>query len=79
MHITIQTRYDLQYLNMQLSGYINAPIEPAFIALKHGMEYLIHHPNETIMYPRKKTHKTKGSPHQCYPKAGDAEINKNKE
>ena len=38
MHITVQTSYDLQYLTMRISGYTNAPTEPAFIALKHGME-----------------------------------------
>ena len=26
MHITVQTRYDLQYPTMSLSGYLNAPI-----------------------------------------------------
>ena len=38
MHITVQNCYDLQYLTMRLSGYMNAPTEPEFIALKHGME-----------------------------------------
>ena len=37
MHITFQTCYDLQYLIMPLSGYINAPTEPAFLVLKYGM------------------------------------------
>ena len=49
MHTTVQTHYDLQYLTMRLSGFMNAPTEPAFLALKHGMEYLMHHPQETIM------------------------------
>ena len=49
IHITFQTKYDLQYLTMHLNGYMNSPTEPAFIALKHGMEYLIHHTHETIM------------------------------
>ena len=31
------------------SGYINAPTEPFFIDLKHGMEYLMHHPQEPIV------------------------------
>ena len=53
MHTTVQTRYDIQYLTMRLSGYMNAPTEPAFISLKHGMEYLMYHPHEPIMYPRK--------------------------
>ena len=50
IHITAQTSYDIQYLTMRLSGYMNAPTEPAFLSLKHGMEYLIHHPHEPIMY-----------------------------
>ena len=25
MHITVQTRYDIQYLTMRLSGYMNTP------------------------------------------------------
>ena len=28
MYITVQTRCDLQYLTMRLSGCINAPTEP---------------------------------------------------
>ena len=45
MHITVQTRYDLHYLIMRFSGYMNAPTEPAYLALKHGVEYLMRHPN----------------------------------
>ena len=37
MHITVQTRYYLQYLTMCLSGYMYAPTEPTFLALKHGI------------------------------------------
>ena len=79
MHITFQTCYDLQYLTMHLSGYINAPTEPVFLALKRGMEYLMHHSHELIMYPINKIHSTDEIPHQCYFKAGDSEIIKNKE
>ena len=78
MHITVQTRYGIQYITMNLSGYMNAPTEPAFLALKHGMEYLMHHTHETIMYSRNKTHITEKSPHKCYFKSGDAEISKTK-
>ena len=78
MHITVQTHYDLQYITMRLSGYMNAPTEPEFVALKHGMEYLIHHTHEPIMYSRNKIHKNEEIPHQCYFKAGYAEISKNK-
>ena len=49
MHTTVQTQYDPQYLTMRLSGCMNAPTEPAFLALKDGMEYLIHNPHEIIM------------------------------
>ena len=49
MRITAQTRYDLQYLTMILSAYMNAPTETDFLILKHGMEYLMHHPHEHIM------------------------------
>ena len=76
INITVQTRYDLQYLTMRLSGYMNAPTEPAFLALKHGMEYLMHHTHEPIVYSRKKIYKTDEIPHQCYFKAGDSEIKK---
>ena len=57
MYITVQTCYGLQYLIMSLSGYMNAPIEPDFLSLRHGMEYLMHHPYEPIMYSKKKIYK----------------------
>ena len=79
MHITVQTCYDLQYLTMRLSGYTNVPTKPAFIALKHSMEYLIQHPHEPIMCSRKEIYKTEEIPHQCYFKSGETEIRKNKE
>ena len=50
MHITVKTRYDLQYITMRLSGYMNAPIETELIDLKHGMEHIMHFPHEPIMY-----------------------------
>ena len=61
---------------MSLSGCMNAPTEPDFIDLKHGMEYIMHHPHESIIYSRKNIYKTDENPHQCYFKAGYAEINK---
>ena len=64
---------------MQLSGYMNALTEHPLLALQHGMEYLIHHPHETIIYSRNKMHITKEILHQCYFKAGDSEISKTKE
>ena len=50
MRITLQNCYDLQYLTMRLSGYMNTPTEHAFLALKHGTWYLMYHPQEPIMY-----------------------------
>ena len=43
MHITVQTRYDIQYLTIRISGYMNALTEPTFLSLKNGMGYLMHH------------------------------------
>ena len=64
---------------MRLSGYMNEPTEHAFIALKHGMEYLMQHPHINIMSSRKKIHRTKEIPHKCYFGAGEEETRKNKE
>ena len=49
MHITVQNHYDLQYLTICLSGYMNATTEPYLISLKHSMEYLMHNPHESII------------------------------
>ena len=62
MNITVQTCYDLQFITIFLSGYMNAPTKPDFIALKNGMEYLMHYTNEPIMYSRKKINKTEKNP-----------------
>ena len=45
MQITVQNVCDLQYLTICLSGHMNKPTQPDFIALKHGMEYLMYHPH----------------------------------
>ena len=79
IHITLQICYDIHCYTICLSGYMNAPEEPALIAIEYGMEYLIHHRHELIMYSRKKSYKTHEIPHQCYFKAGYAEMNKNQE
>ena len=79
MNINVQTFYDLKYLTMLLSVYMNTPTEPDSIALKHGMEYIIHHPHEPIMYSGKKIYKNHERSHQCYLKTGNVEINKNQE
>ena len=57
MHITIQTHYYLQYLTMRIIWYMNAPTENSLLALRNGLEYLMHHPREPIMYSRKKLSK----------------------
>ena len=72
MHITVQTCYDIQYIPMRLSGYMNSPTESDLLDLKHCMEYLTHHPHEPIIYSRDKIYKTHEIPHQCYSKAGDS-------
>ena len=79
MNITVQTRYDHQYITMIISGYMNALTEPYFLVLRHYMEYLMHHLHELIMYSRKKNSKVDESPYQCLFKSGISDINKNKE
>ena len=58
---------------MRLIGYMNASKVPALIDIRHGMEYIMHHPHEPIMYSRMFSKKNE-SPHQCLIKAWDAEI-----
>ena len=58
VNITVETCYTFQYLTIFLSDYMNASIEPALLALRYGMEYLMHHPYESIMYPINKMFKT---------------------
>ena len=66
MHITVQTCYDIQYITMRLSSYMNSPTEPELISLRHGMEYLMQHPLEPIIYSIKKILKLNESPYQCF-------------
>ena len=61
---------------MRLSGYINSPIEPGFLSLRHGMGYLMHHSNEPIAYSRNENYKLNDIPHQCFFKEGSTEIKK---
>ena len=53
MHITVQTHYDIKYLTMHLSVYMNATPETSFITLRHGTKYLMYHPHKPIVYSRK--------------------------
>ena len=50
MYITVQTCYAIQYLTIQLSGYMNNPTELSFLSVFHGMEYIMHHMHEPIIY-----------------------------
>ena len=78
MHLTIQTSYDLEYLTMSLSGYMNSLTKHDLLDFRHGMEYLMHHAHEPIGYSINNILKTNESPHQSFFKSGDA-FKKNKE
>ena len=58
---------------------MNAPTEPAFLSLRNGMEYLLHHPHEPIIYSRKKIFKLNEILHQYFFGLVSAEINKTQE
>ena len=75
MHIAVQTRYDLAYACMRLSGYMCAPTLPAFQVLHQAMEYLYHHPHVPIMYPRKPLCRKRQL--ECHFKRGTAEYKTN--
>ena len=53
MRIKVQSLYDLQYLTMELSGYMNAPEEPSLLFLCPGMEYIMQHMDEPIIHSGK--------------------------
>ena len=63
---------------MHISVCIDSPAEPAFHALKHGMEYLLQHPHEPIIYAKNILQKNSNL-HQHFFKSGDVEINKSQE
>ena len=54
---------------MLLIGYINDPTEPEFLALGHGMEYIMNHTHEPIIYARKNISKTNERSIECFFKA----------
>ena len=64
---------------MNLSVYINAKKEPTFLLLRNGIEYLMYHPNEPIIYSRRNVFKLNEIPHQCFFKSGSVEIKKSQE
>ena len=57
-------------------GYMNAPIEPAFIYLRNYMEYLIYRSRERIVYSIKNIFNLNEDPHQCFFKSGIEDIKK---
>ena len=70
MYRTFQNCYNIKYLAICLSGYMNVPTEPDFLALVHGIEYPMRHLHEPIMYPRKKIFETNESIHHFSSKQG---------
>ena len=58
MNITAQTYYDLKYLTICLSRYINSRTEPSFLSLRNGMNYIMYNQHKLIIYPRKNIFKT---------------------
>ena len=50
MHIATQTRIDISYATMILSGYMCCPKIPAYQELHQTMAYLYHHPHAPIFY-----------------------------
>ena len=74
MHLTVQTHYDIQCLTIELGVYMNPPTEPLFISLRHGMEYLMHHTREPIIYSRKNIFILNDIQLQCFFRLGNADI-----
>ena len=54
---------------------MNATTEPAFISLRHGMEYLMHHPHDPIIHSRKKVFKLNEISYQCFFKTDSIDTN----
>ena len=79
VHLTVQTHYDIQCLTIELGVYMNPPTEPLFISLRHGMEYLMHHPHELIIYWRNTIFKSNESLQKHFSNSGSAYINKTQE
>ena len=53
---------------------MNSPTQPEFIAIRHGMEYLMHQPHEPIIYSTKNILKLNEIPNQFFFKAGSEEV-----
>ena len=57
---------------MQLIGHIVASTESELLALRHGMEYLMHRQHEPIMHSRENIFKINKIPLQCFFKSVNA-------
>ena len=77
MDITENTHYDLQYLTVCISGYMNDPTQPALLDIRYGMEYLMHHPHEPVMYSTNIFFKTNKIPYKCFFKTTKIRNNQN--
>ena len=53
--------------------------ESAFLAIRYGMEYLMQHPHEPIMYSKKEKFQNKLGTTSMFFLEGSAEMNKNQE
>ena len=62
---------------MHLIGYINNTTEPEFLDLQYGIEYLLPHPHEPIVYSMKSIFKVYESPLKCFLKSIKVEMNQN--
>ena len=51
INITTNTRLDISYATMRISGFMSCPKLPVFLALHQLMAYLYHHPHLPIIYP----------------------------
>ena len=72
MHATVWTRVDIGYPIMRLSGYMTAPTAPAYMALRHFMEWFWFHQHLPLMYPSKTSKKDK--PIEVHFRRGSAEY-----
>ena len=63
IQITVPTWYDIQYITRYLSSHMNATTSSAFLALIYGMEYLMHHHHQPMIYSRNNISKVIESPH----------------
>ena len=53
---------------------MNDTMQTAFITLRHGIQYLMHHPQENIMYSRNKITKLNDISYQSFFKTDSVDI-----